>query len=67
MENEDNRIEDMTPIEVASYIIGLTVTYESSELAKVFGAIPRFNTKELREIAGHLIVYCDHHDDTTSG
>lgn len=72
MENEENRIEDMTPIQVASYIIGLTITYESSALAKSFGAgdtttDPCFGTEELREIADHLIVYCDHHDETTGG
>ena len=72
MENEENCIKDMTPMQVASYIIELTTTYESSALAKAFGAgdtttVPCFGTEELREIAEYLIVYCDHHDQTTGG
>ena len=59
-------------MQVASYIVNLTITYDSSALAKAFGAgetttVPCFNLKELREITEYLKVYCDYHDETTGG
>ena len=52
------------PIKVASMLIDATETYETSSLAKRFGAgdtatYKLYSNADLRQIAEHLLVYCN--------
>lgn len=52
------------PIKVASVLIDATETYETSSLAKRFGAgdtatYKLYSNADLRQIAEHLLVYCN--------
>ena len=55
------------PIKVASMMIDATETYETSSLAKKFGAGDKttyklYSNADLRQIAEHLLVYCNNSD-----
>ena len=56
------------PIKVASMLIDATETYETSSLAKRFGAgdtatYKLYSNADLRQIAEHLLVYCNNSED----
>ena len=56
------------PIKVASVMIDATETYETSSLAKRFGAgdtatYKLYSNADLRQIAEHLLVYCNNSED----
>ena len=68
-EAQDNKIElPHDPIKVAEMIIYATETYETSSLAKRFGAgdtatYKLYSNADLRQIAEHLLVYCNNSED----
>ena len=56
------------PIKVAEMMIYATETYETSSLAKRFGAgdtatYKLYSNADLRQIAEHLLVYCNNSED----
>ena len=56
------------PIKVASVLIDATETYETSSLAKRFGAgdtatYKLYSNADLRQIAEHLLVYCNNSEE----
>ena len=56
------------PIKVAEMLIDATETYETSRLAKKFGAgdtttYKLYSKADLRQIAEHLLVYCNNSDE----
>ena len=56
------------PIKVAEMLIYATETYETSSLAKRFGAgdtatYKLYSNADLRQIAEHLLVYCNNSDE----
>ena len=56
------------PIKVASMLIDATETYETSSLAKRFGAgdtatYKLYSNADLQQIAEHLLVYCNNSED----
>lgn len=71
-ERNQNSIIGLTPIEAAAYIINLSYEVETNATQKAFGCgdkaiIPVFDVKELRQIAEHILVYCNANDETTGG
>ena len=64
-ESQNNKIElPHEPIKVAEMLIDATETYETSSLAKKFGAgdtttYKLYSNADLRQIAEHLLVYCN--------
>ena len=64
-EANDNKIQlPNEPIKVASMLIDATETYETSGLAKRFGAgdtatYKLYSNADLRQIAEHLLVHCN--------
>ena len=64
-EAQDNKIQlPHEPIKVAEMLIYATETYETSSLAKRFGAgdtatYKLYSNADLRQIAEHLLVYCN--------
>ena len=68
-EAQDNKIElPHDPIKVAEMLIYATETYETSSLAKRFGAgdtatYKLYSNADLRQIAEHLLVYCNNSED----
>lgn len=68
-EAQDNKIElPHEPIKVAEMLIYATETYETSSLAKRFGAgdtatYKLYSNADLRQIAEHLLVYCNNSED----
>ena len=69
MEAQDNKIQlPHEPIRVAEMLIYATETYETSSLAKRFGAgdtatYKLYSNADLRQIAEHLFVYCNNSED----
>lgn len=56
------------PIKIASMLIDATETYETSSLAKRFGAgdtatYKLYSNADLRQIAEHLLVYCGNYEE----
>lgn len=56
------------PIKVAEMLIDATETYETSSLAKKFGAgdtttYKLYSNADLRQIAEHLLVYCNNAEE----
>ena len=56
------------PIKVAEMLIYATETYETSSLAKKFGAVDTttyklYSNADLRQIAEHLLVYCNNSEE----
>lgn len=68
-EAQDNKIQlPYEPIKVAEMLIYATETYETSSLAKRFGAgdtstYKPYSNADLRQIAEHLLVYCKHNKE----
>lgn len=68
-EAQDNKIQlPHEPIKVAEMLIYATETYETSSLAKRFGAgdtatYELYSNVDLRQIAEHLLVYCKHNKE----
>ena len=64
-ESQDNKIQlPHEPIKVASMLIDATETYETNSLANRFGAgdtatYKLYSNADLRQIAEHLLVYCN--------
>lgn len=59
---------DLTPIEVVNALINAGGEYEHNPLTKAFygtdkGTYRIFNIGELRQIAEHLLVYCNHNGE----
>lgn len=57
----------LEPIEVATMLIKATVTHESNPFQKAFNVncpdeyvADRYSDEDLRQIAEHLLVYCNH-------
>lgn len=58
-----------TPIECAMFLISARFDYETNSLQRAFGAgekewLNLYSVSELRQIAEHLLVYCNHNEDT---
>lgn len=58
------------PIEVASMLINARVEYETNALQRAFGAgekalADKYSDDDLRQIAEHLLVYCNHNSEET--
>lgn len=56
------------PIEVASMLINATIEYPTISLLKAFGAgetsvADKYSKSDLKEIAEHLLVYCNNSDE----
>ena len=56
------------PIKVAEMLIDEKITYETSSIAKAFGAgdmetCNLYSKSDLRQIAEHLLVYCNNSED----
>lgn len=68
-EAQDNKIElPHEPIKVAEMLIDATGTYKTNSLSRAFGAgdIGTYNLyskSDLRQIAEHLLVYCNNAED----
>lgn len=63
--NKTQDFSDLTPIEVANMLINAEGEYEHNPITKAFcgtdkGTYRIFDVSELRQIAEHLLVYCDH-------
>lgn len=70
IEFKKNDEENLTPIVVANALIEHTTQYKPSGMfGEMFGGllkeeeIETFNVAELREIAEHLLVYCEYHKE----
>ncbi len=62
---------DLTPVEVASTLINAEWEYETNSIERAFGAGEKekyniFSVSELRQIAEHLLVYCNHNLEDNS-
>lgn len=58
----------LMPIDVASMIINAKTTYETNSVQRAFGEgdtiiADRYSKNDLREIAIHLLVYCQNEDE----
>ena len=68
-ESQDNKIElPYEPIKVAEMLIDAQVTYETNSLSRAFGAgdtetYNLYSKSDLRQIAEHLLVYCNNSDE----
>ena len=68
-EVQGNRFElPKEPIKVAEMLIDEKITYETSSIAKAFGAgdtgtCNLYSNSDLRQIAEHLLVYCNNSED----
>lgn len=68
-EAQDNKIQlPHEPIKAAEMLIYATETYETSSLAKRFGAgdtatYKLYSNADLRQMAEHLLVYCNNSED----
>lgn len=68
-EAQDNKIQlPHEPIKVAEMLIYATETYETSSLAKMLGAgntdtYELYSNADLRQIAEHLLVYCNNEEE----
>lgn len=68
-EVQNNRFElQKEPIKVAEMLIDEKITYETSSIAKAFGAgdtetCNLYSKSDLRQIAEHLLVYCNNSED----
>lgn len=68
-EAQDNKVElPNEPIKVATMLIDATGNYETNSLSRAFGAgdIGTYNLyskSDLRQIAEHLLVYCNNAED----
>lgn len=61
----ENGLIGLTPIEIAEKLINAESEYETSSIQRAFGAGEKrryniFSASELRQIAEHLLVYCNH-------
>lgn len=59
------------PIDVASMLINATIEYPTISLLKAFGAgetsvADKYSKSDLREIAEHLLVYCNNSDENSN-
>lgn len=66
--NCDNIRLPHEPIKVAEMLIDEKITYETSSIAKAFGAgdmetYNLYSKSDLRQIAEHLLVYCNNSED----
>ena len=64
----ENGLIGLTPIEVAEKLINAESEYETSSIQRAFGAGEKrryniFSASELRQIAEHLLVYCNHNSE----
>lgn len=68
-EAQDNKIQlPHEPIKVAEMLIDATETYRTSSLAKRLGAgntatYELYSNADLRQIAEHLLVYCNNEEE----
>lgn len=71
-ETMKNMVElPIAPIECATMLINSYFEYETSMVQKAFGAgdkafAERYSPSELKQIAQHLLVYCEHAEDDES-
>ncbi len=61
----ESELSGLTPIEVAEKLINTEAEYETNSIQRAFGAGEKekyniFSVSELRQIAEHLLVYCNH-------
>ena len=69
LEAQDNKIQlPHEPIKVAEMLIDATETYRTSSLAKRLGAgdtatYELYSNADLRQIAEHLLVYCNNSEE----
>jgi len=64
----ESDLNGLTPIEVAEKLINAQEEYKTSSIQRAFGAGEKevyniFDTSELRQIAEHLLVYCNHQEE----
>ena len=68
-ESQNNKIElPHEPIKVAETLIDATGTYKTNSLSRAFGAgdtgtYNLYSKSDLRQIAEHLLVYCNNSDE----
>ncbi len=65
---EEIELSGLTPIEVAEKLINAESEYETNIIQRAFGAGEKekyniFSVSELRQIAEHLLVYCNHNSE----
>lgn len=71
LEKENETVElPLEPIDVASMLINARVEYETSSLQRAFGAgekalADKYSDDDLRQIAEHLLVYCNYNSEET--
>ncbi len=61
----ESELRELTPIEVAEKLINAESEYETNSIQRAFGAGEKekyniFSVSELRQIAEHLLVYCNY-------
>jgi chromosome segregation ATPase len=64
----ENGLIGLTPIEVAEKLINAEVEYETNSIEKAFGAEEKekyniLSALDLKQIAEHLLVYCNHNSE----
>lgn len=64
----ENDLSGLTPIEVAEKLINAESEYETNSIKRAFGAGEKekyniFSVSELRQIAEHLLVYCNANEE----
>mgnify|MGYP000756261933 CR=1 FL=1 len=58
----------LEPVDAASMLINARIEYETNSLQRAFGAgekalADRYSDDDLRQIAEHLLVYCNHNSE----
>lgn len=69
-ENKNNQQLPIEPIDVASMLINARVEYETNSLQRAFGVgekalADKYSDDDLRQIAEHLFIYCNHNSEET--